>query len=616
MRDELLLYYERELRFIRKMAYEFAEKYPEVAGRLLLEPNRCDDPHVERLIEAFAMLSARVHLRLDDDFPEITDALLGILYPHYLAPVPSMTVVQVNLDPEQGKVAEGVQVDRHAVLYSKAVEGVRCRFRTAYPIKLWPLVVSRAEIVSAAAVGRGLPPECQSALRLRIRTEDDSPLAELAVDQLTFYLNAESGSLHRLYELFFRDALGVHLRCGEEPARVNGAEVIRPLGFGKDEGLLDYPLESFLGYRLLQEYFSFPEKYLFAEVGGIDRLKVDEESSEFTLTILLKRSLAEMDLRVEPANFLLGCTPAVNLFPHRADPIRLNQASIDYRVTPDVRSPYSYEVYGVRDVTSTRPGTSEVRRFHPFYAVRHGMGGADDVAFWHAARRPSMRKGDNGTEVFLTLVDRRFHHVAPPVDVLHVEVLATNRDLASRLPFGDPNGDFELEGYPGIRSITCLRKPDATVRAPAGDRSRWRLVSHLALNYMSLTGGLAEDAPEGEGAERALTALREILTLYDFADSAVTRQRIQGLVGMRTRRVLRRIGRGAQAGFARGVEVNLEFDGAKYTGSGVYLFASVLERFLGLYSSINSFTQTVARVRNREEVLMRWPPRAGETQVL
>src|SRR5512136_1590812 len=130
VRDDLLVYYERELSFLRQMGAEFADKYPKIAARLLIESTRCEDPHVERVLEAFAFLAARVHLKIDDEFPEITEALLGILYPHYIRPIPSMSVVEFHVDPDQSKLTTGLRVRRGSLLYSRAVDGVPCRFRT------------------------------------------------------------------------------------------------------------------------------------------------------------------------------------------------------------------------------------------------------------------------------------------------------------------------------------------------------------------------------------------------------------------------------------------------------------------------------------------------------
>jgi type VI secretion system protein ImpG len=616
-RDDLLLYYERELRFIRKMAASFAEKYPEVAGRLLLEPTKCEDPHVERMIEAFAMMAARVHLRLDDDFSEVSDALLEVLYPHYLRPIPSMTICQLSLDPERGGPGEGLRVPRHSLLRSRPVDGVRCVFRTGYPVTLWPLAVESIEVDAVSGAVPSVPESARSVLRIRLRSQGAVPLAELAIDSLRFFLNDEGGSLQTLYEMFFRDAVGLQVCWGSKGSPVVlGPERIREVGYGRDEDLLEYPPESFVGYRLLQEYFAFPDKFLFVELDGLDRAPRPEEQDFLELSVLLRRSAASVDVRFTPERLQLGCVPAVNLFPHRADPIRLTHTSVEYSVHPDARSPYSYEIYAITSVESSAPGSDLVQRYQPFYAVRHGTASGRDAAYWYATRRDSIRKDDAGTDVFLMLVDPSFEPVSTAADVLQVETLCTNREIPGRLPFNDPRGDFQLEGRPEIARIRCLRKPTAPIQAPMGRDGRWRIISHLALNHLSLVDGSGDGGGGGVANGTALEALREILRLYDYTDSATTRQRIAGLVGLRTRKVLRRAGHAAWAGFARGIQVELEFDAQQYTGSGVLLFASVLERFLGLYTTINSFTQTVARVQQREEVLKQWPPRAGEIQLL
>ena len=615
-RDELLSYYERELRFIRKLASGFADKYPEVASRLQLEPTKCEDPHVERLIEAFAMLTARVQLRLEDDFSEITDALMGILYPHYLRPIPSMTIAQLAVDPDAGAVQGGFRVEANSLLHSRPVGGVRCIFRTAYPLHLFPIEVAEIEIVSTTSL-RGLVSErARSALRIRLRTIGGVPFSELAVDELRFFLDATSGDIHSLYELFLRDSQGMIVRACQEDAAsfFVPPERIRPLGFGRDEGLLEYPPESFLGYRLLQEYFTFPDKFLFVELGGLLEASRRCEGQELEILVLLTQSPAQLDVRVEPENLKLGCTPAINLFRRTADPIRLTRTSVEYPVCPDARSPDTYEVHSIEKVTSMTPGTGETVAYEPFYGVRHTPGQRDAGAYGHARRRPSLRKADSGSEVFISLVDPGFTTLSAPVDVLHVDTLCTNRSLPSRLPFGHAQGDFRLEGRPGISRIVALRKPTEPIAAPMASSNRWRLISHLSLNYLSILDAGRSAPDQGDG--RALQTLREILRLYDFADSPVTQQRIAGLVGLESRRVVRRVGQGVSAGFARGLETEIEFDPSHYTGSGVFLFASVLERFLGLYTSVNSFTQTVARVRRHPGVLKRWAPRAGEMALL
>jgi type VI secretion system protein ImpG len=619
-RDELLVYYERELRFIRKLASDFAVKYPEVASRLQLEPTKCEDPHVERLIESFAMLTARVHLRLDDDFSDVTEALMGILYPHYLRPIPSMTIVQFHVDPDQSAVPGGFRIDAGSLLHSApAAGGVRCGFRTSYGLDIYPIEVSQVELSTTTALkGAAIPQEARSALRIRLDTVGGVPFSELALDSLQFFLDATAGDIHSLYELFLRAPQGMLVRSTEAGKKDPSAgsyvapEHIQPVGFDADQGLLAYPPESFVGYRLLQEYFTFPDKFLFVELGGLLDVTRNCEETSIEVLVLLSETPGQIDLHVEPQNLRLGCTPAVNLFPRTADPIRLAHNTVEYQVQPDARALDAYEVHSVERVSSVTPGTGETVNYDPFYGTRHVGGEESKRAYFRTIRRPSMRKGDSGSDLFISLVDPNFHLLSAPVDVLHVETLCTNRGLPSRLPFGSAGGDFRLEGRPGIKKITAIRKPTDSLPAPVSDANRWRLISHLSLNYLSIFDSGGAGAPN----DRALEAIHEILRIYDFADSPVTRQRIAGLVGLSSRRIVRRVGQGVSGGYARGLETVLEFDPSQYTGAGVYLFATVLERFLGLYTSVNSFTQTVAKVRHRPGELKRWAPRAGEQALL
>jgi len=621
MRDRLLRHYEQELRFLRRMATEFAEAHPDVAAGLQIDPTRCDDPHVERMIEACAMMAARVQLRLDDDFSEVSEALLSILYPHYLAPVPSIALVQLELDPQAGAVPGGVLVPRHATLLAPPVQHVRASFRTAYPIRLWPLRVDRVELVPSNRVAAGLPSHVRSAVRICLESACELSIPELQIDALRFFLPGEGGSVPPLYALLCQNPVGVFVQCGDQSIRL-GAEHVRPIGFEPDEGLLEYPVSAHTGYRILQEYFAFPEKFQFVEVSGIDRLPPPATPSdgprELHISVLLEDSAAWHDLALAPEDVRLGCAPAVNLFRHRSEPIHLTRTQSEYEVVPDARERGSFEVYSITRVSGKRSGSPGVREFYPFYALHHGEQGHGHASYWHSSRRPSLKKGRTSSEVFLTLLDSDFDFYSPEVDTLSIETLCTNADLPSLLefgaattrsgPLGQTRQDFEVLEASGISSVRCLRSPTQTLPAPVSAGSRWRIISHLAVNYLSISG-------DG-GSARGLEALRELLVLYDFVNSPATRSRIHGLVGLDSKRIVRRIGRGTHAGFVRGVQVQLEFDPHQYTGAGAFLFASVLDRFLGLYTSVNAFSQTVAILRGREGVLKQWPPRSGRAIVL
>lgn len=606
MSDELLQYYERELTFLRQMGAEFAEKYPKVAGRLLLEPSRSEDPHVERLMQAFAFLTARVHHKIDDEFPEVTDALLNVLYPHYLAPIPSMSIVQFVPDPQRGKLTNGYTVERGATLYSQPVHGTPCRFRTCYPVTLWPIEVAAARLETSSGGLGATVPAAAAWLRLELRCLGGVSLHELALEHVRFFLHGESSLTSTLYDLLLNNTCQVLLRPLNAPPSVTPLvcppSCLRPVGFGRDEGMLPYSPRSFLGYRLLQEYFTFPDKFLFVDLGGLDRAVHAGFRDGVEVVILLdRRPRLEQPLSAE--TFRLGCAPIVNLFEHIAEPIRVTHTQTEYRVIPDTRQQQMTEVYSLDAVTNASPYCETSIAVQPFYALRHGADWDAQPAFWYSSRRPALRKGDAGTEVYLSLVNRDFQPALPAVETLTVHTTCSNRDLPGKLPFGGASGDFELEGVAPLLRIRCLKKPTETLRPALGKGAQWRLISHLSLNYLSLCDGGKD-------------ALQEILRLYDFTDSAVVRQHIAGITDVTCRRVVGRPLSRAWNGFCRGLEVTMEFDEAQYVGSGLFLFASVLERFLGLYTSLNSFIQLIVTTQQREEPVKQWPPRAGEQILL
>ena len=603
MADEILTYYERELSFLRQTGAEFAASYPKIASRLLLEADKCEDPHVERLIQAFAFLAARIRYKLDDDFPEITDSLLSVLYPHYLAPVPSMAIVQFVLDAERGKLTEPFRIARGAKLFSPPVSGAPCRFHTAYPVTLWPLTVASARL--GPADGLGASRRAVSVIRLGLRAHGGTSIAGLRPDALRFFLHGEGHQTWPLYELLCNNVREVQLRPGAgrpgPPIRL-GPDCIRPVGFAADEGLLPYGPRSFLGYRLLHEYFAFPEKFLFVDVTGLDAAAKAGFAEELEILIFLDH-MPQLGDVIAPATFRLGCVPVVNTFDQIAEPIRVSETESEYRVVIDGRRQDATEVYSVDSVVSVSPDDPEPLVYQPFYSFKHEMDQAQQRTFWYTTRRPSDRKGDAGTEVYLSLVDLDFKPSRPAADTLTVHVTCTNRDLPARLPFGGERGLLELEGAAPLSRILCLTKPTTVSRPRMGRGAQWRLISHLSLNYLSLVDGGRE-------------ALQEILRLYDFSGSPVVRQQIAGILDVRSRRVVGRPNSMPWNGFCRGLEVTVDLDEEHYVGTGVYLFASVLEHFFGLYSSLNSFTQLVARTRQRKELLKRWPPRAGEQILL
>jgi type VI secretion system protein ImpG len=607
LRNELRDYYESELTFLRKSGAEFADKYPKIASRLLLEPDRCEDPHVERMLEAFAFLAARVHLRIDDDFPQITEALLNILYPHYLRPVPSMSVAQFHTDPERGKLTSSLKVPKGTILYSRPVEGVPCKFRTCYDTTLWPFKIGQAQWMTPDRLRPALRTSEAAVLRVELECFPDVSFDKLDFEALAFYLNGESPVIHALYELLCRNCVRILLRDPlnpKAPVREIPTKNLRPMGFAEEEDVLPYPRRSFVGYRLLQEYFAFPEKFFFMNLTGLSLLKQAGFSSKAEILFLISPfeqvgQHQRLEVAVDAKTLRLACSPIINLFEQTAEPILLDQTRYQYPVVPDARRRQTMEVFSVNEVVSTDAGTHETVAYHPLYSERHAVNDATP-AYWYVTRSASTRKNDDGTDVFLSLVELSGRPMHLDYDTVTVRCTCTNRDLITRLPFGSENGDFEMTGAAAIKRIVALRKPTRTLRPPLDGKMLWGLISQLSLNYLSIVGNGRE-------------GLQKMLELHDFSDSPEVKKQISGITAVDSRRHFARVISEHGISFARGMRVEMEFDEEQFTGAGTYLFASVLEKFLGLYVSMNSFSQFVARCRQRKEPLGEWPPRAGQS---
>jgi type VI secretion system protein ImpG len=608
MRDELLLYYERELDYIRRLAGQFAEKNPKVASRLILEPTKCEDPHVERLLEGFAFLAARVHLKIDDEFPEISEALLSVVYPQLVRPIPSMSIVEFQLDPEKGKLTTGLPIPRGSSLFSRPVAGVPCTFRTCYDTVLWPLTVSAAEW---RAPSRLAPPvravDSTAAVRVELRTAPDVKLHDLKIDRLRFYLDGEGGLVNSLYELLFSRLNRIVVRdptSGSKIAPITlPASALKPVGFEPDEAMLPYADRSFHGHNLLLEYFAFPEKFLFVDLTQLEPIWQGGFKDAVEFVFLISEVEGDerrqrLELELSKKTFRLACTPVANLFPQIAEPIQLTQRKYEYPIVPDVRRPYSTEVFSVDEVGCINTATQQTTTFEPFYSLRHSTRARKQSSFWLARRRPSERPNDEGTDMFLSLVDLAMKPANPDASILSIKTTCTNRDLPSRLPFGNEEGDFELEGASSLKRIVALRKPTLTVRPSTGKGALWRLISHLSLNYLSFVEGGRD-------------ALQQILRLYDIGRTAYSQNVIESILRIRSAKHFTRVSGSNGITFARGTRVELELDESQFVGSGAYLFASVLERFIALSVSLNSFTQLSVTTPQRKGPLHEWQPRAG-----
>jgi len=604
--DQLLQYYERELAFLRRMGARFAQEYPKIASRLDLEPSKCEDPHVERMLEAFAFLAARVHKRIDEDVPEISEALLEIVYPHYVRPIPSMSLVEFELDREQGKLTSGMAIPRNSLLYSRPVGGVPCKFSTCYDTTLWPVSVHALEWMTPDRLKPAMRvTDAVAALRLELHCFTDIEFKALDLSTLRLHLAGDASVTFTLYELLCNNCTSIIVRepgTGKRSLTLP-ASALQPVGFGENDGILPYPRRSFLGYRLLQEYFTFPEKFLFFDLAIFDAVKAAGFGDKAEVIFLIRqfergerRSLLETGLSTRTMR--VGCTPVVNLFPQVSEPMLLTQRRTEYEIIPDARRRRTTQVFSVDEVVGITPGVSEPLRIEPLYSYRHARNGQRTEMFWTARRRPAEWRPDTGTNVYLSFVDLSARTVHPDRDVITARLTCFDGDLPADLPFGDEKGDFELENGGPIRRIVALGKATEVVHPPLGQAQLWRLLSQLSLNYLPLADGGAD-------------ALREILRLHNFSDTAAGERHIEGVMSVSGEPTYARVVTEHGVAFARGRRVDVKFDEEQYAGGGLYLFASVLERFFGMYASVNSFTTLVARSTKRKEPVRAWPPRAG-----
>jgi type VI secretion system protein ImpG len=622
MDPRLLQYYNRELQFIREMGGEFAKEFPKIAGRLGLEGFECADPYVERLLEGFAFLAGRIQLKLDAEFPRFTQHLLEAVYPHYLSPTPSMAVVRFQPDLTEGGLADGFILPRDSAMRSLLGEHdqTACEYRTVRETTLWPLELTDATYLRSLA-GIGLPdlPKAKAGIRLRLRVTAGLSCDKLALESLPFYLQGADELPMHLYEQLLGNAVAVVARPISRPApwqEVIDRQSIRQLGFDDSEALLPFTDRSFEGYRLLHEYFAFPARFMFVELTGLAPAFKRCPHDEIELIILFNRSDAYLEKVVNADNFVLFCTPAVNLFPKQCDRIHLTHSEHEHHLVPDRTRPLDYEVYSVTGVTGYGTGAKAEQEFLPFYASHDLAAQQTDEGFFIQRRDPrviSSRQRRNGprssyigSEVFITLVDATEAPYHPDLRQLGISTLCTNRDLPLQMPVGKGTTDFTLESGGPFGSVRVVSGPTRPRPSWAEGDTTWRLVSHLSLNYLSLI-----DNDEAQGA----AALRELMSLYSDFSEAALRKQIGGLKSITSKPTIRRVPVPGPIAFGRGLEITLTLNEDEFEGTGVFLLGAIMERFFARYVSLNAFTQTVIRTTDRGEI-MRWPLRTGQRHLL
>lgn len=585
-------YYQDELLYLRELGKEFAQAYPAI-GPMLAE--RGGDPDVERLLEGVAFLTGKIRQKLDDELPEVIHSVAALLFPHYLRQIPATSIIEFT--PLPNVVREKLIVSRHAEIGSVPVDGISCRFRTTQDVELLPLTVEDVRVDTGSQLAQ--------ALRIELKVTGGAALAALALSRIRFYIHGE-----RRLQDDIRVWLGAHVEsialCAVDSAGRDTtlatlpAKNVKLVGFDESEALIPYPSTVYPGFRLLQEYFSLPQKFAFFDVSGLEAMPADKLSDKFSIVIQFKDGLPS-GTRVAKDNFRLFCTPVVNLFEHTGDPIKPDPSKYEYLARPAGSTPVGYEIYSVDNVIGIARRTSQRVRIPPFFAFEHELE-ADAAArgvFYQTHIKPSTI-GD-GVDIYMSFGSSQDGGAIPEFDVISIEATCTNRRLPGQLKVGDLR--VPTATSPAVASFTNLTGVTQPLPPPVGRELQWRVLSHMAMSYRSIT---------------ELEVLRSMLEIYNFP-AVIDRQaaranqlRMQAIKSIRVRPT-DRLYRGAPV---RGIATDIELDEGGFAGEGeMYLFASILHEMLASYVSLNSFTQLSVTGTN-SRVVYRWEPKSGSLNLI
>jgi type VI secretion system protein ImpG len=619
MDPRLLEYYNRELQFVREMGAEFAQAYPRIAARLGIDGLECADPYVERLIEGFAFLAARVQLKLDARHPDFTQHLLELVYPHFLQPTPSCAVVELAPDLKETSLLGGHLIKRGTSLRSPLVKGDRisCEFRTAHDVTLWPLTVVEAKYLSGsgALATQGIVTDgrARAAIRLRLKGAPGVKLKALPLDALTFYVKATPELSHRIFEQVVADCIGMYVRSANSQGAMvhfRPASSVRQVGLDDSEALLPVTRQGFQGYRLLQEYFAFAERFLFFSLHDLRDAMQTCDGDEMEIYLALERAQIGLENALDASHFRPFCTPAVNLFPRSLDRVHVTDRETEYHLVPDRNRPMDFEVHSLQKMEGIGAGGESITHIRPFYSVGHG-GDPRDAVYYTMQRRPRLlstrqqqsgaRSTYIGSECFVSIVDAAQRRRSGEIRQLDVQALCTNRDLPIQLATGQARSDFTVEGGAPVEAVRCISGPSYPRQSPGFGATAWKLISHLSLNYLSLI----ERTPES-GAQM----LRDMLALYADQNDVTALRQVEGVRTVGYETVVRRAPIEGPISYARGLEITVTLDDAAFEGAGIVSLGSVLERFFARYVSLNSFTQTRLASVTRG-VIKTWPVRVG-----
>jgi len=619
MDPRLLRAYNEELVYLREGAREFGTEFESVAGRLGLGAATEADPHVERLLEGVAFLGARVQLKLQDQFPDFTQHLLNAVQPQYIAPTPSMCVVGFEPRSNDGAIAAGVSIPRHTKLQAVANDRDKSpvTFRTGHDVTLLPLEILEAEYLPtrtsvASFIPKDVDQTIEAGLRIRLGTTGGVRLGDLSPRSLPIYLDGAETGPGELYRQLIGDA-AVAIGKASDSSAGSSSQVRLPLpsqhGFDEDHALLPCDRRSHRGYRLLAEYFACPERFLFFSIDGLDEVFASfKDEASCDIIILFRRTVDALNGSVSSSNFRLFATPAINLFEKQVDRVAISAFDHELQVIADRTRPLDFEIYRLLDVKAHSRENADAMTVAPLYDFAGHLYDWSDALFYVTRLRSrrlstreqrARRRSDYvGTETWLSMSAPGRANRLEEIRELSIRALVTNRELSEMVRTGTAS-PFVAEGLP-VRGISILRPPTPP-KPPLGlNDGAWRVIAHLSPNFTSFAGDV-----EGDPA-----VLRGHLALYGRVEDAALRRQVDGIRSVRSKPVSRRAPGSGPSAFVRGQRLHIMLDETSYESARMFLFSAVLERFLGEFASINSFTETVFETA-QQGTFASWPARIG-----
>jgi type VI secretion system protein ImpG len=613
MIDDILPYYEREHARTALMVDEFIEQYPQLAGVLGFDGNDCSDPSVQRIVAAMVMMGASILKLLEDNYPQFTGSLLSMNFPHFTEPFPSTSIARFDYSAADAKAIVAVTtVPRGACLHATAQDDIVCKFHTVYPVTVAPVLIENVRFLEAHTARHGGPLVDGTTALLDIVVASAGAtrtLAELGLPRLRVYIDGDPSLRASVRDLLFMQTLAAYVSADDASWTRLEQVPIAPVGFGSDEAVIPFKATSHPAYRILLEYFACPEKFNFFDLDLALLCRcIPADGQRLRLRLAVgavapDSSTARILRSLSHKNFLLACTPIVNLFPRAASPIDLTHTRAEYAVLACAEHPAAYEVHSVsavRMVRDTSKGAVQTI-FHPYYSLRHGMAGGRKGRYYTTRRDAALAGISPGHEMRLALVDSDFDPLSVDTATVSIALLCTNRDLPSLLPLGHAGGDLRLEDRTNPHPVRFLRKPTPTYRF--SQAAHWRLIAQIALSEQALTAANLE-------------AFTELLMLHNLPQSNVALRQIAGVTGF-TRTSARAWMLDAHGGArVHGVGVRMTVDESAFVGSGIHVFAQVIDHFLGQYAQMNTFIQLTVVSHATGKELIRCAPRSGATSLV